>query len=217
MIGVIPKITEIFSDQKATLPWNTQLLIGTSHFIGSYWWLIAIVVTLSIMGFRRWRRSPEGRRKWDGFILRLPLVGRIARLVAISRFARTLGTMLGAGVPLLKALEISRFVLSNVVLEKVIDEARDAIREGDSIAAPFKRSGHFPPVVTHMIAVGERSGQLEQMLDTVGRSYEGEVDVSLSRFTSVLEPLMIVAMGGTVAFIVFSMLMPIMQMNEFVK
>jgi general secretion pathway protein F len=124
--------------------------------------------------------------------------------------------MQNAGVPLLRALDIVKHILNNVVLMKVVEEAHDAIREGESIAAPLKRSGQFPPLVTHMIAVGERSGQLEGMLDNVAVAYEREVETKLGRMTALLEPLMILCMGGVVAFVVFSILMPIMDLNTFV-
>lgn len=216
MAVVVPKVTQIFADVQQSLPWYTQLLVSVSNIISAYWWLL---IALGVGGwrlFQRWRRSPEGKAKWDRLVLRLIVVGPLVRMVAISRFARTLGTMLGSGVPLLRALEIVKAILGNKVLVDVVDEARTAIREGDSIADPLARSGHFPPVVTRMIAVGERSGALESMLENVADSYEGEVDLRLSRLTQLLEPLMIVLMGGFVGFIVFAILMPILKMNEMV-
>lgn len=216
MAVVVPKVTQIFDDVKQALPWYTQLLVLISDIVAGYWWLI---VALGLGGWRlfnRWKKSPAGKAKWDRFVLRLVVVGSLVRMVAISRFARTLGTMLASGVPLLRALEIVRAILGNKVLVDVVDEARSAIREGDSIADPLARSGHFPPVVTRMIAVGERSGALESMLENVADAYEGEVDLRLARLTQLLEPLMIVLMGGFVGFIVFSILMPILKMNEMV-
>ncbi len=144
-------------------------------------------------------------------------MGSLARKVAIARFAKTLATMLASGVPLLRALDIVKAILGNTVLMKVVEEAKESIKEGESIAAPLRRSGEFPPLVTHMIAVGERSGQLEQMLENVASAYEVEVDMAIGRLTTLLEPLMILLMGGSVAFVVFSILSPIMEMNEFVN
>jgi general secretion pathway protein F len=141
------------------------------------------------------------------------VVGPLARQIAIGRFARTFGTMLASGVPLLRAMDVSKDILGNVVLMKVIDGAREQIQQGESIAVTLKRSGYFPSVVTHMIAVGERAGQLEQMLTNVADAYDADTETQLSRMTALLEPLMIVVMGGAVAFIVFSILMPIMDMN----
>ena len=152
----------------------------------------------------------------DGFMLRLPVFGPLVQMLAVSRFARTLATLLRSGVPLLKAMDIVKNVLDNGKLEKVIEPAAGSIREGESIAGPLKRSGNFPPIVTHMIAVGERSGQLEQMLENVARAYDSQVETRVQALTSLLEPLMIVFMGGGVGFIAFAILMPLIQMNEFV-
>ncbi|HKA92095.1 MAG TPA: type II secretion system inner membrane protein GspF [Haliangiales bacterium] len=213
MVAVVPKITTIYEDTERQLPWNTVLLITVSNAIGEYYYMIPILAIALGWGFRRWVRSPGGRRTWDAFVLRLPLVGKLARQIAIGRFARTFGTMLASGVPLLRALDTSKEILGNVTLEKAIEEAREQIQQGASIAVTLKKTGHFPSVVTHMIAVGERAGQLEQMLRNVADAYDAETDMKLARFTTVLEPLMIVAMGGAVAFIVFSILMPILDMN----
>jgi general secretion pathway protein F len=216
MVVVVPKITEIFNDLGKSLPWNTQLLIFVSRITGNYWWLILIVGGLSIYGFRRWKRSPKGKARWDRFVLRVWVIGPLLRMVAVGRFARTLGTLLASGVPVLKALEIVKHLLDNDVLVKAVEEARVAIREGESIAGQLAKSGQFPPVVTRMIAVGERAGQLESMLATVADSYDTEVELKISRLTTLMEPLLILVMGGVVGFIVFSILMPILEMNEMV-
>jgi general secretion pathway protein F len=216
MVVVVPKITEIFRDMGRALPWNTQFLIWVSGITGDYWWLIIIVIVGGIIGFRRWKRSPRGKPVWDRFVLRLWIVGPLVRMVAIGRFARILGTLLQGGVPLLKAMEIVEHLLGNAVLVKVVQDARVAIREGESIAAPLAKSGHFPPMVTRMVAVGERSGQLEGMLENVAISYENEVEVKINRLTSLMEPILILMMGGIVGFIVFSILMPILEMNEMI-
>jgi len=178
---------------------------------------LGVVGGLGIAWSMAWIATPEGRVAKDGFILRTPIFGPLVRMLAVSRFARTLATLLKSGVPLLKAMEIVRNVLDNGKLEKVIETAANSIREGESIAGPLKRSGDFPPIVTHMIAVGERSGQLEQMLENVARAYDTQVDTRVQALTSLLEPLMIVVMGGGVGFIAFAMLMPLIQMNEFVQ
>jgi len=213
---VVPKVTAIFADVGQALPWYTRLLVASSDLVSGYWWLLAALAFGAWRLFARWRRTPKGRLHWDRLVLGMWLVGPLARMVAISRFARTLGTMLGAGVPLLQSLEIVKAILGNRVLMDVVDQARVAIREGESIAEPLARSGQFPPVVTRMIAVGERSGQLESMLATVADSYETEVDLKLGRLTTVLGPLMIVVMGGMIGFIVFSIFMPIFQMNDLI-
>ena len=178
---------------------------------------IGVVVGLGIAWLMAWIATPDGRAAKDGFVLRLPIFGALVRMLAVSRFARTLATLLRSGAPLLKAMDIVKNVLDNGKLEKVIETAAGSIREGESIAGPLKRSGDFPPIVTHMIAVGERSGQLEQMLENVSRAYDAQVETRVQALTSLLEPLMIVVMGGGVGFIAFAILMPFIQMNEFMQ
>jgi general secretion pathway protein F len=217
MTTVVPKVTAIFADTGRALPINTQILIFVSTVVTDYLWLLGLVITLGVVLFQRWLRTPSGRFTWDSFVLKLPVFGDLARKVAVSRFAKTLATMLASGVQLLRAMEIVKNVLGNSVLTKVVEEARESIREGESIAAPLKRSGQFPVIVCHMIAVGERSGQLEQMLENVASDYDLEVDMQIGRLTTLLEPLMILGMGGSVGFVVFSILMPIMQMSDFVQ
>lgn len=217
MTTVVPKVTAIFADTGRALPINTQILIFASTVVTDYLWLLAIAITVGVLVFQRWLRTPEGRFKWDRFILKVPVFGDLARKVAVSRFAKTLATMLASGVQLLRAMEIVKNVLGNAVLTKVVEEARESIREGESIAQPLRRSGEFPVIVCHMIAVGERSGQLEQMLENVATDYDLEVDMQIARLTTLLEPLMILGMGGSVGFVVMSILLPIMQMADFVQ
>ena len=214
MVAVVPQVTQLFDDAEKVLPWYTQLLIWVSDLIGNRWYLFVTGVPAFFYAALRWTRSSVGKPLWDRFKLWLPIVGPIARQIAIARFARTLGTMLSSGVPLLRALDISKDILGNHVLLKVIEGAREQIQQGESIAATLRKSGHFPSVVTHMIAVGERAGQLEQMLGNIAGVYEAEVEMKLGRLTTMLEPIMIVVMGGAVAFIVFSILAPIMDMNS---
>ncbi len=214
MVGIVPKITGMFADMNAELPWNTTVLIWLSDAITSYWWAIILLTWGAVWLFRRWRRSESGRLTGDAFLLRLPVLGEMIRKIAIARFARTLATLLSSGVQLLQALDIVRTLLGNVVLEKVVADARDGIREGQNIAPALKRSGQFPPLLTHMIAVGERSGQLEKMLGDVAAAYDRETNTSIQRLTGLLEPLMIVVMGVAVGFVVFSIMQPIMQLTE---
>ncbi len=179
--------------------------------------VVGVFAGLGIAWLIAWLATPAGRASKDGFLLKVPVLGTLVRMLAVSRFARTLATLLRSGVPLLKAMEIVKSVLDNGKLEKVIETAAGSIREGESIAGPLKRSGDFPPLVTHMIAVGERSGQLEQMLENVSRAYDSQVETRVQALTSLLEPLMIVMMGGSVGFIAFAILMPFIQMNEFMQ
>jgi general secretion pathway protein F len=217
MVVVVPKITSIFEDLGKTLPWNTELLIFLADVIGTWWWALILVVGLSYVGFNRWAARPKGKGVVDRVKLKLPLIGPLVRYVGVARFARTLATMLSAGVPVLSAMEITKRVLNNTVLEKVVEQARDAIREGESIAATLKKSAQFPPLMVHMVAVGERSGQLEAMLENVATAYERDVEGKVARLTTVLSPLLIVGMALCVLFIVFSVLQPIMDMSNFVQ
>jgi general secretion pathway protein F len=214
---VVPRITRIFEHAKVQLPLQTRILMFASDSVKSYWWLMLIVAVGTVFLFRRWRRSERGRAQWDSLVLKVPIFGAVMRMIAVSRFARTLGTLLSSGVSLLVALDIVKNVVDNTRIKGAIEVARDAIREGEDIAAPLKRSGEFPPMVTHMIAIGEKSGQLEQMLNRVAVAYEQRVDVRLKSLMSLLSPLLILAMGGAVGFIVFSILTPILQMNTLVK
>ncbi|MCP3060602.1 type II secretion system inner membrane protein GspF [Myxococcus sp. K38C18041901] len=217
MVFVVPKVTKIFETMKATLPLSTRMLIATSNFFQDWWFIAVPVMVLCGWLFMRWTVSPKGKPKWDRFTLKAPIVGNLVRLLSISRFARTLSTLLKSGVPLLAAMDIVKAVMTNTVLADVVEKARDSIREGESIANPLKRSGEFPPLVYHMVAIGERSGQLEEMLTNVADNYETQVNVRIGALTSLLEPLLIVVMGAVIAFVALSILMPILQVNSAIR
>lgn len=217
MVAVVPKVTTVFDSLGQALPWYTRLLIWVSNVVGGYWWLIALVFVVAVFSFRRFKNSPAGKLKWSQFRLRAPLFGKLELLACVARFCRTLATLLASGVQLLPAMEIGRNVLENAKLEGVVNEAILAIRGGENIAEPLKRSRAFPPMVTHMIAVGERTGQLEAMLENVSRSYEADVEVRVTALTSILEPLIIMILGGMVGFVAFAILMPLIQMNQLVE
>jgi general secretion pathway protein F len=217
MIAVVPKVTSIFQSMDHPLPWYTQALILVSDILKNWWWALAILGAGGAYAFQRWVRTKAGALTWDTFKLGMPIFGKLLLMLSIARFARTLSTLLSSGVPLLKAMEITRNVLGNLCLEGVVATAAGSIREGESIADPLRRSGRFPPIVTHMIAVGEKSGQLEAMLGSVADSYDAQVEVRVQALTSLLEPLIIVFMGGAVGFIAFAILMPLISMNEFVQ
>jgi general secretion pathway protein F len=217
MTVVVPKVTKIFESMKVALPWTTRLLIFVSNTLADWWWLLLPAFIAAVVLARRWTRSPKGRPVWDRWVLEAPVFGSLIRMLALARFSRTLATLLKSGVPLLTAMDITKNVVSNGVLSAVVENARDAIREGESIAGPLKRSGEFPPLVHHMIAIGERSGQLEEMLLNVADSYETQVNVRIGALTALLEPLIIVAMGVAVAFVAFSILMPILQLNTTIR
>jgi general secretion pathway protein F len=217
MVVVVPPIAGIFADAGKALPWNTQFLIAVAGIAGGYWWLVLPLLIGAAILLRRWARRPKGRALMDRVKLKIIIVGRLIRLLAVARFARTLATMLSSGVPVLTALDIVKRVLNNTVLEKVIEDARIAIREGESIAATLKKSGQFPSMMCHMVAVGERSGQLEAMLENVAGAYERDVEMEVTRMTSLLAPIMILMMAVGVGFIIFSILVPIMDMGNMVQ
>ena len=202
IVYVVPKVTKIFEDVNATLPLPTRVLIGVSDALIGYWYIIIFFLILIGYVIKRWLKTEKGREFFDRKILIAPIFGNLFRMVAISRFSRTLSTLLSSGVPLLTAMNIVKNIITNVVLKKVIEETSDSVKEGESVAGPLKRSGHFPPIVTHMIAIGEKTGQMEKMLERVADSYDIQVDTAVSTLMTLLEPLMILVMAGMVSFIV---------------
>ncbi|MBN2694542.1 type II secretion system inner membrane protein GspF [bacterium] len=216
-IVVIPKISKLFLKMKVALPPLTSALISISKFMSSYWYIVLAIIFLSIYIFRRYINTPKGRKKFDNFKLNMPIFGPIIQMVAIARFSKTLATLLKNGVPLLTSFQIVKNVVDNHILKEAIEEASNSIREGESIAKPLKKSNLFPPIVTHMIAIGERSGQLEHMLENVATTYESQVENKLSSLTSLLEPFIIIFLGGVILLVVLAIMMPIMKMNQLAK
>ncbi len=216
-VVVVPRITRIFEHAKVQLPLQTRILIFISESMRDYWWALLSIFGLLVWWGMRWMRTEAGIQAWDRLSLRLPIFGSLLRMLAVARFSRTLATLLASGVNLLTSLDIVRNVVNNSVIAKAIDDTRDALREGEEMAAPLKRSKQFPPMVIHMIAVGEKSGQLENMLHRVATAYEQRVETRVQSLTSLLEPLMILGMGSAIGFIVFSILTPILQMNTMIK
>lgn len=214
---VVPTITGIFTDMKQTLPLPTLILITVSDFLQTYWWVIALAIVLIAVAIQRYRRTEHGTTFFHTWAIRMPLFGQLNLKIAMARFTRTLGILMQSSIPLLDALDISRAVLNNSILAKSIDEARDLIREGSDIATPLRESGYFPPLVSHMISIGERSGQLEEMLIRVADTYDNEVQTSIEGLTSLIDPLIIVAMGGVMFGITLAILLPIFEMNTAIR
>ena len=217
MIFVIPKITELLLNMGKKLPAPTEFLIGVSDIVRVYWWLLIILFGGGIYLFNRWRKTEKGRLKWDRWSLGFPIFGKLTRELGVARFSRTLSTLLAAGVPILSALTIVQNVIGNVILGKVVEVARNAVKEGQPIADALKKSKEFPPMVVHMIGVGEKSGQLEQMLTNVANSYEMQAEQKVTRLTAVLEPVMIVMMGLVIGFMVVAIVLPMMDMSQLNK
>ncbi len=213
-IFVIPKITQIFEDSDKKLPWFSEIIINLSGVIVNYWHIIIVVGIAVIVMFRSWKATPAGSDKWDEIVLKMPVVGKMARLIAVSRFTRTLSTLLAGGVPMLQSMDIVRHVVNNAVLAKAVDQARENISEGESIAGPLKKSEEFPPLVITMISIGEKTGDLENMLTQVSDAYDFQVKNSIQGLTSLLEPIMIVSMGLVIGIIVFAIMMPIIEMSQ---
>lgn len=214
IVFVIPQITDMLDQMGATLPLPTKILIGVSDAIIKYWYIIILLFILVAYGIKRWHKTPKGREFFDRRILKLPLFGNLFRMVAISRFARTLSTLLSSGVPLLLSMDIVRNIVTNVVLQKVMEETKNAVKEGESIAGPMQKSGQIPPIVTHMIAIGEKTGQLEKMLERIADSYDSQVDATVAALMTIMEPVMILVMAGVVGFIVMSVMLPMLEMSN---
>ncbi len=211
---VLPQISELLLSLDQPLPFYTRWIIALSEFARSFWWAIGLGAAAALFGTRSLVRTRRGRDAWDRLRLRLPLVGRVVRLVAISRFTRTLATLLAGGLPITRALDAARDVADNTVLGRAIDRARESITEGQSVAQPLRASGEFPPLVTHMIEVGERSGELEAMLGKVADTYDEQVETTITRLTALLEPLLILVMVGIVIVIILATLVPLLNITS---
>lgn len=211
--SVIPKITKVFEKKKMAMPLPTEIVINITYIIENYWFLVLIAMVLMVLAYISWSKTPSGRRRIDEFVLNMPLFGELNKKIAVSRLARTLSTLLNSGVQLLPGLDIVRNVMDNVVLSKVIENVMVSVKEGESLADPLKRSGRFPSVFLHMVTVGEKTGQLESMLEKVAETYDREITSYVDGMTSILTPVMLVVMGGVIAFIVAAVLMPILQLT----
>ncbi|MDX1762838.1 MAG: type II secretion system inner membrane protein GspF [bacterium] len=217
LVKVVPSVTEIFADMQQTLPLPTAVLIAVSEFVKDYWWLFLLLLVAIFSGIKAYTKTPGGEIQFDRYKLKMPLFGPLTRKIAISRFSRTLGTLLKNGVPLLNALDIVKNVVGNRILEDTIEDARVRIGEGSTIHEPLRRSGVFPSTMIHMINVGERSGTLEEMLGKVADITDNDIDTTIDTLTSLMEPVMILGLAIIVGFIVFSILLPIFEISQMIK
>ena len=217
MTFVIPKIAAIFESSNTTLPLITIVLLNSTSFISNHIGLLLLASAAVLFGIYRLSITPKGKRFIDTYSFRIPVFGKISKLILISRFTRTLGTLMSSGIPLLEALEISEAVAGNIIVREALERVRDNIREGTSFAAPLRDSGIFPPLVTRMVAVGEQTGDLDTMLLKVSDSYDAQVETMVSTLTSLLEPIMILVMGVVIGFIVFAILMPIFDLTSTIR
>ncbi len=211
---VLPKVTRMLIELEQVLPLPTRMLIASSNLLQSYGWILLAGLVGLLLLVKHWAGKEQGRLTLDRLRLKFPLVGRLSLLIATSRFSRTLSTLLGSGQPLLRALEITGKLLDNMVLRQAIERAGRQVREGSSLAAPLQKEGLFPTMLTQMIAVGEKSGELEQMLRRVAETSDQQIELSINRLLSLLEPLMILLMGTAVGFIVLAILLPIFQASQ---
>ena len=212
MYFVIPTFVQIFTGMNVTMPITTQMLIVFSTALKKYPYIFFGVIIAVVVAARAYIKTSRGKLQYHGLLLRLPVFGALTRKVTISRFSRTLGTLLKSGVPVMQAMEVTGKASGNLVVEKAVDDVRASLREGETISEPMEKSGLFPPMVTQMIAVGEETGSLDMMLSKVSDFYDVEVETTLDALTSLLEPLMIVFVGGIVGFIVISMFLPMVSL-----
>ncbi len=216
LMYVIPVFAGLFTDAGASLPGLTMMVIQMSEFAQSYFHWILLAIILVVVGIAQFRKTPRGRHITDRILLRLPVFGMLIRKVAVARFSRTLGTMLASGIPILEGLDTVAATSGNTVIEKAIREARVAIAEGRSIAEPLEETEVFPPMVVQMIAVGEATGALDEMLAKIADFYDEEVDVAVDSLTSLLEPMLIVFLGVTIGGLLVAMYLPIFQLADVV-
>jgi general secretion pathway protein F len=214
MTFVIPRFATIFNDLGQAIPLPTQILMAVSAALQSYWWVGATLAMAGVLGWRMWTGTPQGRASWDQFVLRLPIVGQLALKVETARFARTLGTMLKSGVPVLGAMAVVGDMMSNQAVGSAVGRVADGVKRGGTIAAGMKEHTAFPALAVHMVRVGEETGRLEEMLLKVADTFETDVRSELKRVLGLLEPAIIVGMGVLVAFIVVAMLLAIFSINE---
>ena len=214
MAFVVPTFMGMFAEMGSELPLITRLLVATCTLVRRWWWIVlAALIGLGAL-LRAWLATPSGRRLLDRSVLRAPLFGSLVERLLISRFARTLGTLVASGVPILSALDTVRGTVTNVIIDQALQDVEQSLKGGESLARPMELSGVFPPLVTRMVALGEETGQLDRMLMQVADSYDEEVEVQLAGLTQLLEPLLIVFVGGIVGFIVVAMFLPLMSLTK---
>src|ERR1700722_8532613 len=214
---VVPQVATIFEEQKAALPLATRMLIGMSVLITGYWLPLLLLMVGIVAGITAALATPRGRRLWDTTILKVYYIGPTMIRIICARFARTLATLLASGVQLLPALDAVKGVVTNGLLRDAVEQSRESIREGHGMAQTLQQSGLFPPLLIEMIRVGERSGEMERMLERVADNYEREVTHSLDQMTTILEPVMTLTMAGAIVFMMLAVLMPIFQLNQLMQ
>jgi len=215
---IVPVFAGVFKQFGGELPAITRVTVALSHFFNGYFWTFPLMAGTGMYAFRRWKRTEKGRRQWDRFRLKLPLkIGTIVQKVALARWSRTFSALVTAGVPLLQALEITAQTAGNSVVEDAMTEVSTSVKQGGTISGPIKEAEIFPSMVGHMVGVGEETGALDTMLTKIADFYEDQVEVAVKSLTSILEPAMILVVGGIVGFIVISMYMPLFKVYDQIK
>jgi type IV pilus assembly protein PilC len=217
LIFVIPTFQKMFASVGMELPLPTRIVIGMSDFLINYWWMLIIIIAGAVFAFRRYYATSDGHKKIDMMLLNAPVLGDLLRKSAVSRFTRTLGTLISSGVSILDGLEITAKTAGNRVIHDAVMESRNSIAGGETIAGPLEKSKVFPPMVISMIAVGEQTGGLDEMLSKIADFYDEEVDVAVSALLSLMEPMMIVVLGVIVGGMVVAMYLPIFDMMNAVQ
>jgi len=211
---VVPDITKVFIELNRALPWPTRLLIGISHFAGTYFILLLILTIAGLFMLRKKCKTARGRLAFDRFKLRLPVLGKLLLKIETARLSRTLSALLASGVSILNAIEIAKGVVANTVLASALDSVKDSVSKGGNVAEAVKQTRLFPPIVSHIIATGQLSGELETGLANVADMYDGEVENTLKTAVSLLEPAVLLIMGLVIGFIVFAIMLPILEINQ---
>ncbi len=213
---VIPRLSTMFTELGTALPWPTQVLMAITGFIRGFWWVMLLLIVGSVIGLRRYGRTDTGKYNIDKFKLKLPLIGTIFSTAALSRFSRTLGTLLGNGVPILQSLAIVRETTGNTVYRSIIEKSEKEVERGESLANSLKRSGQFPALVTHMLSIGEESGNPQDMLEKLSEYYDTEMDKQLERISNIVGPLIILFMAMAVGFLVAAAVLPIFEASSMI-
>lgn len=216
LLKVIPTFQKMFADMGGELPGPTQVVVGMSEFMQNYWWVLGVIVAAMVIGLKMFYKTEKGHWTIDALLLKAPLIGNVLRKVAVAKFTRTLATMMSSGVPILEGLNIVSKTAGNVVIEAAVVKTRQAISEGQSIAEPLSASGVFPPMVVQMIAVGEATGALDIMLNKIADFYDDEVDAAVKGMTAMIEPIMMVFLGGVCGGMIIAMYLPIFKMASVV-
>jgi general secretion pathway protein F len=213
-VSVVPKLQKVFDSLGVDLPWITKFLISVSEFLQYQWYIVIIALVAVFFLFRSWYRSEKGRMSFDRKILKMPIIGSIAIRVNVSTFTKTLSTLLGSGVPIIEALEITKNIIGNKCISDVVGESKIAVQEGESLGGVIEKSGQFPALVSHMIKTGEKTGELENMLQHVAKAYDAEVERKIESLIAMIEPIMILVLAGIVVIVVVALLVPMLSITS---